>query len=366
MHILLYCGLATLLGASTTPTKLTPLAGTPPPAGTIQAPDWTPTTDFDQELGRDPKFLFATLFPNAHGVDFLRLKLTPKDRQAFDASQATAPILTRIIVAMAWGGLYYTPAQNGHTSLKPWPWSLATALAHGQRAIFEFRGKANADAEYGLFLTGVTRAVVPDPYPRLAASHGCDFDKGEVLETKLKGVVGSAHAVIKGMGGHHHGINLAFGGLGNVRKDLQYVGPWGFATDATTFRVSTTAQHGHLFLHTDDGAGAAVIEVGIESSAPGCTNMYGESHNIKSASKDATKSLSVDGGQKMAGLLGTTGPNELGGKWVKFKDPQACATLEQVIAKVDAMNLKTRKALLWDLLTLDALGAQARLRQAVS
>jgi hypothetical protein len=332
----------------------------------VTAKDWEPTDDRALQFVRDLKFFNATLFPDA--VTVKRLEGYTPPIVGIEKAQDASRILGRVFVAMAFGGLQFCTRSNDTNSLKDWQWPLATALGHGQRVIFDLKG-VDALEFYNLLVNGKVLARFSDPYSRTAASHGFAWKEGRLKEVKYSGL-SSFKAVTDGFLGQHHGLNLAFGGLGNPRWDPYLVGPGGTALDPGNFyKPVKDLQQGHLYLHhANHTEGGALVEsgvmVGLESCAPGTKNMYGASHSIASASKDATKDRCVDGGQKMQKLLGSDGPAEIGGMWVRL-DKGKVETLKRVLAQVDAMEDKSRAALFATLLGDAGPGATRDLRAAL-
>lgn len=314
----------------------------------INAKSWSPTDDKDLQFARDLDFFNATLFPDPSIVKALGGAANKELPAGIEATKLTNRILGHVFVAMAYGGLRFCTQSNDTAHLQDWKWHLATALGHGQRIVFDLKGSDAFDF-YNLLVNGTVRDKFADPYTRTAASHGFEWSEGRLKELKRKGVKGGFYNLLDGFQGQHHGINLAFGGLGNDRLDQYLVGPGGTALDPLKgYKAVDGLQHGHLYLHhANHKEGGKVVEgglmVGLEGSAPHKKNMYGASHTIASGSKDATVERCVDGGQKMQKLLGTAGPAEIGGMWVKLDQAQV-KTLAAVIQKVDAMDEASRQA----------------------
>jgi hypothetical protein len=317
----------------------------------ISAADWEPTKDLKTQLARDVTFFNATLFPDLSRQNVL-VNAAAHDKppkkgilelEDLKQSSQISWILGRLFVAMAFGGLKYCTAPNAVTELKDWPLSLATALSHGQRVDFALHG-ANAGDLYALLVTGSVQKNFQDPYPRSAASHGFQWQDGKLQELKYKGL-NLVYAVTDGLLGRHHGVDVAFGGLGNTRWDGFIVGPKGTALDpARAYQPVDNRQQGHLFMHhvvhgkagPDQEGG---LMVGLETSAPGAKNMYGVVHDASSARKDPTLNPSVNGGQKMQKLLLTDAPAEIGGLWVNLTGTNF-ADLQAAIWAVDHMDPK--------------------------
>ena len=321
-------------------------------SGIITAKSWTPTTDRGTQFGRDVDFFYATVFPNVQAVDNLvrNTKSNLETQKGILDTQANNRILWRLFLAMAYGGLKFCTKSNDVAHLKDWPWNLATAVGHGQRVIFDLKGWDARDL-YSLLVTGAVQKNFKDPFPRTAASHGFRWKHGKMEEVKYSGL-SLVYAVSDGLlQGKHHGIDIAFGGVGNTRMDNLIIGPSGTALDPSRgYQKVAKLQHGHLFLHDADKYDGKKIlvesglMVGLEGSAPGTTNMYGSSHNAGSATADPTLETGVDGGQKMQKLLGNEAPAQIGGMWVTL-DTQEGAELPKVIQALDNMSPSNRMEL---------------------
>jgi hypothetical protein len=338
-----------------------PVAHEPVLSSKIAADDWEPTVDRTTQMARDVTFFYATLFPDP-SRQLVLLKAAADDkpprkglleRSELVASSEINRILGRLFVTMAFGGLKFCTAPNRVADLKDWPWSLATALSHGQRVDFALHGADSGDL-YALLVKGSVPKDFKDPYPRLAASHGFRWQDGRLQEVKYKGM-SLIYAVTDGLKGRHHGIDVAFGGLGNPRKDGFLVGPKGTALDpGRGYQMVEKLQQGHLFMHHvvhgkagPDQEGA--LMVGLETSAPGAMNMYGVVHDARSAHKDPTLNPSVNGGQKLQKLLLADAPAEIGGLWVDLQGANF-VDLQAAIKLVDGMTLEARMTLFRNLL----------------
>ena len=347
-------------------------AEVPSNADLIAKEDWTPTTEAKVQFQRDPKFIYATLFPNQKRSAALLKELTasgrPKlaDSQSLTESLKRSKLLSRIVVTMALGGLKYTTTANDKEHLKDWDMPLASAICHGQRVVFEFPGVKVATKVYSLWVEGRETELKSDPYPRSFASHGLEWgsDGKTLTEVKVKPTSGVT-LLTNWAKGNHHGVDLAFGGFGTPRLDGGYVGPGGCKVDETTYAVDTKAQHGHLYIHTDQGTDISGLLVGIEPTAFGSKSMFGTEHTAASSYEDSTKDTGVAGGQKMQLLLGENGPSKYGGMWVIFKSAKDYEILKLAIAAVDNMDATARKELFWTILAQTAPLARSTLRQAL-
>ena len=344
------------------------LVAAPPPADIdlVTAADWSnsPVPSLAEQVIRDRKLFYATLFPNVTRAGSLAVLLakTP-GQETISASKDRNNILARILVAMAWAKLKYSTTANDRTILLDWKYSVATALGHGQRVAFEVQGLDDSDDLYSLFLYGLVKPIPnPDPFKRSLASHGLAFssDNTAVMkEVKLGiGPAGLYKNIVGGIVGKHHGIDLAFGGLGNTTISGKLIGPGGSAVDPKTGVMDTKIQHGHLYLHTDErkakGAllGDAGVLVGLEPSGPGKSDMFNVAHTGLSAVQDSTKNIGVTGGRKMALLFNGSPdkpPAKYGGLWALFNKAQF-EVLKTVIAKLDTLAVPRKKQLFWDLL----------------
>jgi hypothetical protein len=173
----------------------------------VDPEDWAVISSRDEQMKRDEKFLYATLFPdpdrallferqfaNALSEDQKRAKpLLPRPDDDMTAAETRhrSQILGRLILALALGGGKYTINQNDKAHLMDWRWPLAVSLCHGQRVVLECHGSFTDAALYALMISGppVTKDLkaFKDAYGRLLASHGLGFgqDRKTLFEEKL-------------------------------------------------------------------------------------------------------------------------------------------------------------------------------------
>ena len=346
--------------------------------------DWTPITANDEEgkkaqFDRDFRFYLATLFPNPDKIKEMQsaLAMNPtlskKDKDTFLATylegQRRIKMLSRVFVAMAYGGLQYR--KEGASSLEDWPNQMATALAHGLRVLFHCKGFSSYDL-YTLLGTGTVQSTLKDPYTdpdwRLSSTHDLGWDKQGNLQELAHTGLGKAKGVLDGLLGHQHGVDMPLGGIGNPWMDGTYlVGPVGMGIDPKTFIPSKDREHGHLLLFhrdlPDPKDKTKVLEggllVGMETAGFGKQNMFNYKHTISSDAKGALKTASVFGGQKMQVLLGKDSPAALGGMVVSLSRDDF-KILQKLVRSVDNLGYTSKKvALFTDLLKQDARDAKA-------
>jgi hypothetical protein len=367
-----------------------------PPAdfAAIDAADWAAVTTSDsagqaKQMQRDVRFMYATLFPDASRATLLEdsIKLANPNGVPLEltreATQKRTRFLGRLFLAMALGGMKYTLKEDDRNALLDWKWPLATALAHGQRVVFEFHGGYTDAALYDLLVNGATTlprdtaGIANDPYGRTFSSHGISYETkaGATRVVEEKRSLLDPRQVSSSAWGENHGINLPVGGYGNVRLDGALVGPCGYAVDNRTHKVDTKSQHGHLLFYsrkTEKGPSGTGPErwttgflAGIEPTDIGCTSMFKTGHGVTSGAQDSTKDPSIFNGLKMKKLLppdgpaASRGPAQYGGMWVVFPDTDAIDNLARLIANVEALPLAEQQEVFYTILGLDGPAANA-------
>lgn len=244
--------------------------------------------------------------------------------------------LKNLFIALKVGPLKMTTVSNDFTQPKHWPFSLASALSHGQRVLIIFKGVKLKDfwATLGLNAVASKRSV---------ASHGISFDKqGNPLEKKLKGVKGTLKNVQLGLKGQHFYVNIALGGLGEKApgKDL-IIGPGGSPINSKTGKIQKKVQHGHVYIHKQPAKKKiAALLVGVEESAPGKSNFWGGAHTAASAFRSTVKDRSVTGGVKWAQQSG--GPAAYGGM-VLYINPSNYKKITAEINRVKGLGFAAQR-----------------------
>lgn len=309
----------------------------------IAASEWNIAAS-DYTFARDARFFQATLCrrPNDWRLDNKTKVEKAGLFQDIAEGENRLRILTRVFALLAYGQmtLHVDPASKGEA----WPWNIATALAHGQRVLVQCDGFDALDL-YKVLVEGANPSdSFKDPYGRAAATHAVDVENDQIVELKNKNVVSNLY---KGLKGQHHGIDLPVGGVGNPWPDGQHiVGPLGQALDAKHFTRAKGLQHGHLYMHHQTFQSSTKgllggLLIGIEGSAPSCTNMFQSTHSVSSGHSDQTQAKALFGGQKWAAWMKTDGPAEYGGKRIRLAAKGTGPSLEDfkaVVGMVDRLS----------------------------
>jgi len=229
----------------------------------------------------------------------------------------------KLILLSVLGELTYTPKDNDYQNLKPWPFPTASAFCHGQRILLQYQGNSKEVLEY---------LGVPVFKGRIAASHDVELDKaGQLVEVKLKGLMGGIKNIGAGIAGKHLGSSIPLGGIGNLNFQNNIIGPDGHSLDGNLKLIPKT-QHGHIYMRMDQfRPDLGTLLFGMENSSAGKSNMWGGKHNAASASADQTKEIAPCGGAKWQALGIPNAPAEYGGKRIKIT-PQK---FKEVALKID-------------------------------
>jgi len=228
------------------------------------------------EMKNDVIITYQTLFAQSSRHAPWRPKLSPAEEEAHDLRVL---FLKRLFLCLAACKLTFCTEENG-TNMRPWPFPLASALAHGNRILVRLDGVHWHDF-LNLLLFGDPKAHhwtsedVPSPFwARWAATHAIGLHPNSRLyERRLKS--GSAFKNVKdGFLGHHLGMDLPIGGLGNRAPPCKH-GPLFVGSAGVPFRRNAGGvdvkymediQHGHLYLRWDDFGVTTVPVLAAEGS----------------------------------------------------------------------------------------------------
>lgn len=219
------------------------------------------------DMKNDAIILYQTLFAQSLKNSPPRPSLSKEEEEAHDLRVL---FLKRLILCLAACKLTYCTEENG-SFLRAWPFPLASALAHGNRILVRLDG-VPWQAFVNLLLFGDPKHhqwsgedAVPSPFwARWAATHaiGLQPDTSRLYERRLK--TGSVVKNVKdGLLGHHLGMDLPLGGLGNrappnLRNGPLFVGPAGVPFRKLSNNMDENpeyaeeVQNGHLYLRWDD------------------------------------------------------------------------------------------------------------------
>lgn len=313
-----------------------------------------------EHYARDMSIFLATMFPSSAKIQDLKKAKIPLDERM---NNERVSILKRLFVALAIGGLKFTTQKNNIQANQNWAWPLAVALAHGQRIIFTVNAQENGKAVtaedfFSLVISGRVDPKKAENFKRRCASHGFAYDKkkGQIVEEKVQNPFRACNR------DKQRGIDLPLGGMGNENALGQIIMADGQSFDPQTKTVSSKIQHGHLYAHVDNFGTTGAVMFGLEGSASGKDNAFGEVHNALSAFKNSKDKRSVMGGVKMKVLLGNEGPAEYGGMWVDL-DSVNFSMVKQAISKFDTLDVNQQYALMKEILASDGPKAQAIIRQ---
>lgn len=211
-------------------------------------------------------------------------------KKAVQKARMQGAFLRRLLLLMAYGQVTYSLKDNDLDNQCPWPFPLASILAHGQRLLIVLEDM-KASKLFDFLVQDKTIA-----YKRWAASHGVKVLKnGKVHEKKL-GVFG---ALWGGLKGAHRGMDIPLGGLGNPTSVPGYiVGPEGVPLATDTLKPLKKTQHGHVYIRVDDRKTNSTLLIGIEPTRFGSQSIFKTKHTIKSSFEDSTKDRGVTGGNK--------------------------------------------------------------------
>jgi hypothetical protein len=216
------------------------------------------------EMKHDSILIYQTLFAQSSRHPPSKPPMSRDDDVAHDRRVL---FLKRLILCLAVARVTYCVLENG-TSGRRWPFPLSALLSHGNRILVRLDG-VKWDKFINFLLFGNDDAhnwehgAPPSPFTaRLAATHaiGLHPRKCQLYERKLK-KRNAATNLKDGLTGHHLGLDLPVGGLGNrapmtgKNGEVFYVGPAGvpFSREADgTCKYAEDVQHGHLYLRWDD------------------------------------------------------------------------------------------------------------------
>jgi len=220
------------------------------------------------EMKRDAILLYQTMFAqNIHDKPLLEWS-SGIEQRLFDNRLF---FLKRLMICLAMCQVCFTDKENS-SELEVWPYPLASLLCHGGRLLVRLHGVQPHEFVNFLLLGDADcwnweRQGIPSPlYSRIAGSHGVKLDQfSQLVETKLKGTNALS------LSGHHVGMDLPVGGLGNPtpkpeavgglgnpspksEADNMKVGPAGvpFKRDGKKCIPVGAIQHGHLYVRLDD------------------------------------------------------------------------------------------------------------------
>lgn len=283
---------------------------------------WTITPDtwnsqgkpLEEQFQKEEAIFLNTLFPDPSVAS----KITMTNEEHTLEIKKIA-FLKRLFVALAW--LKYTPLKNGNPeTLKAWSFPLASALGRGGRILFVSPNEGIKSLFDYLFNGRESTTQTEDSSPKIynrrsLASHGLSKKDGYVIELSLKGLKGAPQNISAGIQGYHLAVNIPLGGIGFPQIDGALIGPGGTSIDPVTGRTLPKRQHGHLYINYNSKMGAFLI--GLESSAPGFKNMFGDTHTVNGAFGSFQFDQAVTGGDKWATLeknFEIEVPNTYGGK----------------------------------------------------
>jgi len=241
------------------------------------------------EMKNDAIIFFQTLYSQNMRHAPFKPRLTPEEEEAHDLR---VNFLKRLILCMAACKLTFCTEENG-TAMRAWPFPLAAALSHGNRILIQLDGVPWQEF-VNLLLFGDPKAhswmgekAVPYPFwARWAATHaiGLHHDNCRLYERKLTGVGSNTlKNVADGLLGHHLGLDLPLGGLGNRAPSTGphgplYVGPAGVpfrrlqSNNDDHPRYVEEIQHGHLYLRWDDFGVTTVPVLTADNGSSSCKN----------------------------------------------------------------------------------------------
>lgn len=275
----------------------------------------------------------------------------------------TQDFLKRMFIMFAYAPLSYVLNDNAaalpkshplHESIKPFPFPLASALSHGGRVLVVLRG-INDKSFFNLLLGG-NESIESISFLRSFASHGVHEEGGRIFEDKLFAGVLDTLAL------DHHGVNVPFGGVGNINELGYLIGPEGQSYNQSSTSRIGKYQLGHLFIGKDrfPKVGLSSLLVGMESTEPGGTSPFksgGKSHGIISGMEDQTLNRSVTGGQKWLPLIGSMAPASYGGLIV-YITPEKLDVLKNLWNKILLIPDDRLKTIFKPLLAMNSTEAQ--------
>lgn len=237
----------------------------------------------------DAVLLFNTLFVDATSPEVQAIE-KKFGKKAVQKARMKGEFLRRLLLLIANGDVTYSLKDNDIENQCPWPFPLASILAHGQRLLIILEDM-KADTLFNFLVKDKSIA-----YKRWAASHGVKVLKsGHVHEKKL-GVFG---ALWGGLKGAHRGMDIPLGGLGNLTSVPGYiVGPEGVPLAKDSLKALKKTQHGHVYIRVDNRKKNSTMLIGIEPTRFGSQSIFKTKHTLKSSFEDSTKDRGVTGGNK--------------------------------------------------------------------
>jgi len=218
------------------------------------------------EMKHDIILMYQTLFSQSMKGAPLRPSLSD---ECLDLYDKRILFLKRLFLCLAVCKLTFCIEQNDKTT-RSWPFPLASAFCHGGRVLIRLDGVSWQEF-INFLLLGKPDAhdwaenAPPSPLTqRWAATHavGLNHDTAQLYERKLK-KRNTVKNLRDGKTGHHLGLNLPLGGLGNQAprkaggKGQLCVGPAGvpyrkIKTEGEVPQYVEEIQHGHLYMRWDD------------------------------------------------------------------------------------------------------------------
>lgn len=241
-------------------------------------------------------------------------KLQPKHLKKIELTQI---FLKRLFILFAYAPLSYVFNNNAsalpksdplYEPLKPFPFPLASALSHGGRVLIIL--KNIKDKDFFNLLLGGNEDTESISFLRSFASHGVYKESGKIFEDKI------FMGLLDALSLDHHGINIPFGGVGNLNELGYFIGPEGQSYNNEKDSSIDKYQLGHIFIGRDRFSDMSTLLIGVESTQPGGISPFktgGKHHGITSGLEDQTLNRSVSGGQKWLPLIGSLAPASYGG-----------------------------------------------------
>lgn len=189
----------------------------------FQVDDDTDSNHAIRAMAEDMKKGTILLYQTLYAQNSRRAPCVPYlSQEQWEMHDRRVMFLKRLILTLAVCRLSYTNEENGSTH-HTWPFPLAAALCHGSRILIRLDG-----VPWQQF---VNFLVIGDPmghdwknilmppkpmYSRTAATHavGMESDSCHIFERKLT-LINSYKNLQDGRGGHHLGMDIPIGGLGN-------------------------------------------------------------------------------------------------------------------------------------------------------
>ncbi|MEI8320856.1 MAG: hypothetical protein WCG05_02440 [Alphaproteobacteria bacterium] len=273
---------------------------------TVTAESWNQVDNPPEEqISNSVDLMYATLFQDPDRFREISF-FGPTAELAWKITQAKAVFLRRLYLALGLGNLQYTDQDNNINTCS-WPFPVATALTQGQRIMIILKGVPMT--EFLEFLSSGNQGLYEK---RSFSSHGVIFSNGQFQEIKIK-------SSFRGFSSREGNLslNFALGWVGSPLPNGNYVYVDGGEFCAQTKSPLPKRQLGHLLIFWKQfpDQNTDVLLIGLEGCAPGCSNIFGCSHNFLSGFAKQKKRRSSTGGVKWSQLsLGVPPPAEYGGK----------------------------------------------------